>query len=91
MAKIRELRGLIYSLYDTEAELAREIGWTRQKINQISNGYREPDINDLNILAHALGKSVGDIAEIFLRTKSPNERHSATVKPHRDAVERSSA
>ena len=78
MAKIKELRGLIYGLYDTESDFAREIGWSRQKMNQISNGNKEPDVNDLNVLAHALGKSVGEIAEIFLRAKSPNRQQFVT-------------
>lgn len=72
MQKVRELRGLIYSQYDSETEFANAIGWPRQRVNKITNGTKEPDIDELNILAKALNKSVGDIAQIFLRYKSPN-------------------
>ena len=74
MQKVRELRGLIYSQYDSETEFANAIGWPRQRVNKITNGTKEPDIDELNILAKALNKSVGDIAQIFLRYKSPNEQ-----------------
>lgn len=72
MSKVRELRGLIYANYDSESQFADAIGWPRQRINKITNGTKEPDINELNVLAKALNKSVGDVAQIFLRYKSPN-------------------
>lgn len=74
MQKVRELRGLIYSQYDSETEFANSIGWPRQRVNKITNGTKEPDIDELNVLAKALNKSVGDIAQIFLRYKSPNRQ-----------------
>lgn len=73
-AKVRELRGLIYSKFDSEAEMAAAIGWPRQRLSKITNGIKEPDVNELNALANPLGKSVGDIAQIFLRYKSPNRQ-----------------
>jgi len=75
--KVRELRSLIFAKFDTEAEFAKEINWSRQKLNKITNGQREPDINDLNDLSKGLGISVGELAHIFLRHKSPNEQQSA--------------
>ncbi len=74
-AKVKELRGLIYGTFDSEAEMAKEIGWPRQRLSKITNGVKEPDVNELNAIAKPLGKSVGDIAQIFLRYKSPNEQH----------------
>lgn len=75
--KVKELRGLIYSKYDSEAELAKKIGWPRQKINKITNGNKEPNIDEIAVLSNALGKSIGDIAEIFLRYRSPNEQQNS--------------
>ena len=72
MAKVTELRGLIYAKYDTEAELAQELGWTRQRLNLITNGRKEPDLEEVAALAGALGKSVEDMVYIFLRHRSPN-------------------
>ncbi|WP_185741092.1 helix-turn-helix transcriptional regulator [Clostridium sp. KNHs216] len=74
MQKVRELRGLIYSQFDSETEFAKAIGWPRQRVNKITNGTKEPDIDELSVLAKALNKSVGEIAQIFLRCKSPNEQ-----------------
>ena len=70
--KIKELRGLIYSKFDSESEMAKFLGWPRQRLNKITNGIKEPDIKELNELAEALGRSVGDIAKIFLDCESPN-------------------
>lgn len=74
--KIKELRGLIYSKFDSESEMANFLGWPRQRLNKITNGIKEPDIKELNQLAEALGKSVGDIAQIFLNRESPNGQQS---------------
>lgn len=75
--KVKELRGLIYSKYDSESELAEKIGWSRQRISKITNGVKEPDIDEIAALSKALGKSVGEIAEIFLRYKSPNGQQNS--------------
>lgn len=72
--KIKELRGLIYSRFDSEAEMAKAMGWPRQRLSKITNGVKEPDVNELNAIAQPLNVSVGEIAQIFLKTKSPNEQ-----------------
>lgn len=77
MAKIRELCGLIYSKYDTEAELARELGWPRQRLNKITTGAKEPDLHEVAAIASKLDSSLEDIASIFLRSKSPNGQQTA--------------
>ena len=66
MAKIQALRRLIYSVYDSEAQCAAVIQWSRQRLNRITNGVKEPDVNELHALAGALHRSVAEIAEIFL-------------------------
>lgn len=65
--KNSELRGLIYDKYNSEAEMARALGWSRQRLNKITNGLKEPDISELNSIAKRLEKSVGEIAQIFLQ------------------------
>lgn len=74
MPKVRELCGLIHSKYDTEAQLARELGWNRQKLNKITTGTKEPDLTEASMLANALGVSLEQVADIFLRKMSPNEQ-----------------
>ncbi len=78
MAKVRELCGLIHSKFDTEADLARELGWNRQKLNRITNGTREPDLAEAAALAAALGVSIDRVANIILCYKSPNRQLSST-------------
>jgi transcriptional regulator with XRE-family HTH domain len=75
MAKIRELRGLIYDRYDTETQLANELGWPKQRLNLITNGTREPNLREVEALADKLGKSVEEMVYLFLRNKSPNRQH----------------
>ena len=75
--KIRELRSLIFMYYDTETEFANTLGWTKQKLNKITNGIMLPDINDLNEMAPLLKKTVGELADIFLRARSPDGQQSA--------------
>ncbi len=72
MAKIAALRGLIYSQYETETQLAQELGWTKQRLNVITNGTREPTLAETAALAGKLGTSVEEMVNIFLRQKSPN-------------------
>ena len=76
MGKIIELRGLIYGKYETETQLAKELGWSKQRLNVITNGTREPDIEEVVELAGKLGKSVEEMVYIFLRNKSPNRQQT---------------
>ncbi|MCL2197288.1 MAG: helix-turn-helix domain-containing protein [Defluviitaleaceae bacterium] len=70
--KVRELRGLIYKYYDTEAAFARELGWTRQQLNKITNGKKTPSISEVDILSEKLSVPIEYMAQIFLPTKSTN-------------------
>lgn len=79
MAKIIELRGLIYGKYETETQLANDLGWSKQRLNVITNGTREPDLEEVEALAKKLDKSVEDMVYIFLRHKSPNRQHIQTA------------
>lgn len=79
MAKIIELRGLIYGKYETETQLANELGWPKQRLNLITNGTREPDLEEVAALAEKLDKSVEEMVYIFLRHKSPNRQQIQTA------------
>lgn len=81
--KIKELRGLIYSKYDSEADMAKKMGWPRQRLSKITNGIKEPDVNELNEIAKPLNLSVGEVAQIFLRHKSPNGQQNNERKSSR--------
>lgn len=79
MGKIIELRGLIYGKYETESMLAQDLGWTKQRLNVITTGKREPDLEEVEALAEKLGKPVGEMVYIFLRHKSPNRQQEQTA------------
>ena len=79
MSKIIELRGLIYGKYETESKLAQDLGWTKQRLNVITTGKREPDLEEVEALAEKLGKPVGEMVYIFLRHKSPNRQQEQTA------------
>lgn len=70
--KILPLRGLIHGKYTSEAACAREMGWTRQKLNKLTTGKKIPDIAELKTLSVTLGVSIDLLANIFLSDKSPN-------------------
>lgn len=71
MGKIFELNGLIHSHYSSEAELARVLHWTRQRLNRITNGDKEPTLEEVRDLANALHEPFDKVAHIFLSRKSP--------------------
>lgn len=75
--KNRGLRSLIYSKYDSEAEMARTMGWARQRLSKITNGDKIPDVFELDDLAKALDTSMSKIAPLFLPKESPNEQRNA--------------
>ena len=78
MAKVRELCGLIHGVYDHESDFAEKLGWSRQKLNKITNGITEPNLNDVAEIAEGLGQPLNYIADIFLRYKSPNGQQVKT-------------
>lgn len=66
MAKNKQLRGLIYGKFDSEADCAKEMGWDRRKLNKITNGDTQPSVADVCALAKCLNTSVDFMAHIFL-------------------------
>lgn len=81
MAKIRALCGLIHSKYDFEIQLAREIGWSKQRLNRITTGAKEPDLSEVYVLSKALNVPFEQMANIFLQAKSPNGQQSNRAAP----------
>ena len=75
--KNKELRSLIFREYDSEAAFARALGWSRQKVNNMTNGVYEPNVQEINDMAVALKTNVEKIIQIFLNFKSPNEQRNS--------------
>ena len=71
MAKILELNGLIHSRYDNEAQMASALGWPRQRLNKITNGDKEPDLDEVQQIADVLEVPFMSVAQIFLSKWSP--------------------
>lgn len=67
-----ELKKLIRHKYGTESKCAKEMGWTRQRLNKITNGNKEPTISELNTIARCLNMDVGELSQFFLKQLSPN-------------------
>ena len=76
MARIKELRSIIYDRYESESELANELGWPKQKLNRITNGQQEPNLEELMAMADKFEMSATDLIRIFLQNKSPNRQHA---------------
>ena len=63
--KILKLRGLIYGKFETEAALAQQLGWTRQRLSKITNGKKVPSIYEAKEIADALSEDIETVAECF--------------------------
>lgn len=62
----QELKELINMKCGSEAQLARKIGWKRQRLNKITNGNKVPDVDELSAIANGIGISVSRTAKFFL-------------------------
>ena len=67
MAKILELCGMIHARYNNEASFADALGWSRQRLNKITNGKKEPDLEEVAAMANGLGEPLEKVANIFLQ------------------------
>lgn len=70
--KVKAFRGLIYSTFDSETEFARALGWTRQAVNKLSNGNKQPNLSEIDAMAKVLNVSELELMHIFLANSSPN-------------------
>lgn len=86
MAKVREIRALIALHYDSESAAAKELNWKRQRLNRITGGTKEPNIEEVKQLSIILKTPFEDVANIFLRHKSPNGRRIIDKTKGREGV-----
>ena len=77
MGKIEALDTLIREKYAREVQLANDLGWTRQRLNKITNGNKEPDLEEVEAIAKKLEHPFNEVAYIFLRHRSPNGEQAA--------------
>ena len=77
MAKIEELATMINEKYGHEARMANDMGWTRQRLNKITNGRKEPDLEEVQAIAEKLEQPFARVAYIFLSQKSTNGEHAS--------------
>lgn len=61
----RALKGLIKARFGSEAELARQVGKSKQSINKMTRKDRSPKISELNWWAAVLGVSVATVVAAF--------------------------
>lgn len=71
MAKVLELTGMIHSKFESETAMANAMGWSKQRLGRITNGKKEPTLEDTAQIAYVLDRPFMDVANIFLRKKSP--------------------
>ena len=67
-----EIRGLIYSQYKNESQLARKLNWPKQRLNKIVNGKKTPNLVEVRELSSALNVDLYTLFQIFLDDMSPN-------------------
>lgn len=66
-----ELRVEIIRKFNTQAELAKELGWTENKMSKMMQGKYIPDLNEVISIADKLSLESGRFLEIFLDKKLP--------------------
>ena len=65
-----KVKGEVYAKFKNISELARVLGWSRQKLSLIVNGKREPNLSDIQAMAQALNIDADKLALFFLEMKS---------------------
>lgn len=64
--KLDALKNDIKTKFGSEAEMARALGWPRQRLNKITTGTKEPDVGELGEMAKVMEESISQVAEFFL-------------------------
>lgn len=72
-----ELRGIIHTRFRSEAEFARAVGWSRQKMNKITTGKQLPNIMELNKMAEMLDVSIHNFLKAFLPEQETKRERTA--------------
>jgi len=65
------LNGLIHNRYDNQSKMATAMGWSRQRLNKILNGKKKPNLEEVDMIARALGVPFATAAQFFLVRQSP--------------------
>lgn len=65
-----KVKGEVYAKFKNIAELAKELGWSRQKLSLIVNGKREPNLSDIQAMSNALNIDAEKLASFFLELTS---------------------
>jgi len=59
------LRGVILTRYDSESALARSLGWTRQRLNRMTQGHKKPNLSEAKAICEKLDVSMDELAVFF--------------------------
>lgn len=62
-----QIREEIRKRYKTDAEFAKKLGWTRQKLSKTIRGERSPKISDINAMSKGLEVSVETVISFFVQ------------------------
>ena len=65
-----KVRGAVFARYESEAALARKLGWTRAKLVSFTLGDREPKLSQVQEMAAALDMDAAVLTEFFLELQS---------------------
>ena len=65
-----KVKGEVYAKFKNIAELAKVLGWSRQKLSLIVNGNREPNLSDIQAMANVLNIDAEKLASFFLELRS---------------------
>jgi transcriptional regulator with XRE-family HTH domain len=85
MGKNRSLRAAIYAQYDNESDLAKALGWPKQRLNKITNGKHVPTITEAEALSHCLQIDIATVANFFnqlVTTRATRERNEFQHDPN---------
>ncbi len=78
MKQENSLKREILKVYKYESHCADAMGWTRQKLNKITNGDKEPTVEELNAIAKAIHKPISYVISFFLPAESPNRQQAVS-------------
>lgn len=67
-----ELNGIIHNRFHSQSEMAKFMGWKRQRLNKILNRRMEPSLKDICSIADALKMKFEDVAYFFIPESSPS-------------------
>lgn len=66
------VKQMILDRFGSEAKAARTLGWPRQRLNKITIGRKEPDLEEVSAISALLDVPVGEMVAIFLANSVTN-------------------